>query len=95
MGCHFLFQGIFPTQGWNSHLLSFLHWQAGSLPLSHLGGPCRVWPALIWQVIKHFYETDLGTATHYQCGLKTMCWLHAGHCFKTSPTSGYSYLETK
>ena len=42
MGCHFLFQGIFPTQGWNSYLLSFLHWQAGSLPLSHLGGPWSV-----------------------------------------------------
>ena len=31
--CHFLFQGIFPTQGLN---LSLLHWQADSLPLSHL-----------------------------------------------------------
>ena len=36
MGCHFLLQGIFPTQGWNPCLL---HWQAGSLPLSHQGGP--------------------------------------------------------
>ena len=26
-GCHFLLQGIFPTQGWNSHLLN---WQADS-----------------------------------------------------------------
>ena len=33
MGCHFLPQGIFPTQGLNLHLL---HWQADSLPLSHL-----------------------------------------------------------
>ena len=30
--CHFLLQGIFPTQRWNPHLL---HWQAHSLPLSH------------------------------------------------------------
>ena len=29
-GCHFLLQGIFPTQGSNTHLL---HWQADSLPL--------------------------------------------------------------
>ena len=29
--CHFLLQGIFPTQGSN---LCLLHWQAGSLPLS-------------------------------------------------------------
>ena len=28
-GCHFLLQGIFLTQGSNSHLL---HWQAGSTP---------------------------------------------------------------
>ena len=34
MGCHFLRQGIFPTQGWNPHLLL---WQANSLSLSHLG----------------------------------------------------------
>ena len=34
MGCHFLLQGIFQTQGLN---LSLLHWQMDSLPLSHLG----------------------------------------------------------
>ena len=34
VGCHFLLQGIFPTQGWNPHLL---HWQANSSPLCHLG----------------------------------------------------------
>ncbi|KAM7241367.1 hypothetical protein CapIbe_007939, partial [Capra ibex] len=33
---HFLFQGIFPSQGSNPHLL---HWQVGSLPLRHLGSP--------------------------------------------------------
>ena len=34
VGCHFLLQGIFPTQGSNPCLLSLLHWQAGSLPLA-------------------------------------------------------------
>ena len=34
MGCHFLLQGIFPTQGSSPHLLCLLHWQAGSLPLA-------------------------------------------------------------
>ena len=34
VGCHFFLQGIFPTQGLNSHLL---HWQADSLTLNHLG----------------------------------------------------------
>ena len=35
--CHFPLQGIFPTQGLNLCLLSLLHWQVGSLSLSHLG----------------------------------------------------------
>ena len=34
VGCHFLLQGIFLTQGPNSHLL---HWQADSLLLSPQG----------------------------------------------------------
>ena len=36
VGCHFLLQGTFPTQGLNPCLLSQ---QADSLPLSHLGSP--------------------------------------------------------
>ena len=32
VGCPALFQGIFPTQGSNPHLLHLLHWQGGSLP---------------------------------------------------------------
>ena len=36
VGCHFLHQGIFPTQESNPHLL---HWQADSLPLSYVGSP--------------------------------------------------------
>ena len=35
-GFHFLYQGIFPTQGSNLH---FLHWQMDSLPQNHLGSP--------------------------------------------------------
>ena len=34
VGCHFVFQGIFPTQGLNPCLL---HWQGDSLPLSQMG----------------------------------------------------------
>jgi len=36
VGCHFLLQGIFQTQGLNLHLLN---WQANSLPLCHLESP--------------------------------------------------------
>ena len=37
MGCHALFQGIFPTQRSNPHLLSLLHCRWILYPLSHLG----------------------------------------------------------
>ena len=36
VGCHFLLQGIFPTQGLNPHLLQ---WQVDSLPLHRLESP--------------------------------------------------------
>ena len=36
VGCHFLLQGIFPTQELNPNLL---HWQADFLPLSHQASP--------------------------------------------------------
>ena len=37
--CHFLLQGIFPTQGSNPPFLCLLHWTKDSLPLYHLGSP--------------------------------------------------------
>ena len=39
VGCHFLLQGIFPTQGSKLRLLHLLLWQAGSLPLVPPGKP--------------------------------------------------------
>ena len=49
---HSLLQEIFPTQGSNSHPLSLLHWQAGSLPLvppvcvlSHVRLSATTWTA--------------------------------------------------
>ena len=41
VGCHFLLQRIFPTQGSNPHLLLLLHGQADSLPLCPLGSPIQ------------------------------------------------------
>ena len=55
VGCHFLLQGILPTQGSNLCLLRFLHCQVGSLPLVPAGKPnpmytmhqlCRPCPCL-------------------------------------------------
>ena len=42
MGGHAVFQGIFPTQGSNLHLLHLLHWQADSLPLAPPGKTLRI-----------------------------------------------------
>ena len=45
MGCHFLLQGIFQTQGSNLPLLCLLHWQGRVL--YHLGSPHPPDPALL------------------------------------------------
>ena len=42
VGSHFLLQGIFLTQGSNP-CLCLLHWQADSLPLSHLGNTIYIY----------------------------------------------------
>ena len=39
VGCHSHLRGICPTQGSSQHLLHFLHWQAGSLPVMPGGTP--------------------------------------------------------
>ena len=44
VGCHFFLQGIFWTQGSNTHLSCLLHWQEGSSALTPPGKPlytCR------------------------------------------------------
>ena len=45
VGCHFLFQGIFLTQGLNSHLLRLLHGQQILYQLRHPESPnmCLQW----------------------------------------------------
>ena len=41
VSCHFILQGIFPTQGSNLHLLHLLHWRAGSFERPLLSScPC-------------------------------------------------------
>ena len=43
VGCYFLLQGIFLTQGSNQCLLHLLHWQVGPLPLQHQGTTDCLW----------------------------------------------------
>ena len=49
VGCHALLQGIFPTQGSNTHLSCLQHWQAGSLPLV----PLKQYPNLEKRTIRN------------------------------------------
>ena len=56
VGCHFLLQGIFPTQGSNVPLLCLPHWQAGSLPLAPPGKPSfctSLWFIPLWLPVSH------------------------------------------
>ena len=61
VGCHALFQGIFPTQGLNPRLLHLLHWQADSLPLSHLGSPPRLTPGINKQRMRYLTKNKINT----------------------------------
>ena len=54
VGCHFLLQGIFPTQGLNPHLP---HQQVDSSPLSHLGSPRESIPLLIYFCRHHILRS--------------------------------------
>ena len=48
VGCHYLLQGIFPTQGFKPHLLSLLHWQADSLPSEPPGKSMKLLSCLLF-----------------------------------------------
>ena len=56
-GCHFSLQGIFLTQGLNTHLLRLLHWQVESLPLSLVGSPRHLEVLNKW--VKWMTEQDI------------------------------------
>jgi len=50
VGCQFLLQGIFPTQGWNLNLLCLLYWQVDSSPPRHLGSTIRITSKACWNI---------------------------------------------
>ena len=47
MGCHFLLQGIIPTQSSNPSLLWLLRWQADSIALRYLGSPRKLYSDIL------------------------------------------------
>ena len=63
--CHFLYQGIFLTQGLN---LRFLHWQA-SLPLSHL------WSLMLYYICQTLFH-DFGSVQFSPSVMYNSLWLH-------------------
>ena len=81
MGCHFLLQGIFLTQGSNLHFLHLPHWQVDPLPppraTEWLAMPQRAELAPIpLHCQEGFYEGD---------GLQFRLLLLTGNCGHRSP----------
>ena len=64
-GCHFLLQGIFPTQGSNPCLLSLLYWQADSLPLVPPGKPPKRTDTTIYKIINKDLVCSTGNSNQY------------------------------
>ena len=60
MGSHFLLQGLFLTQAWNSGLPHLLHWQAGSLPPAPPGNPL----CILWVLTNAHYRVPTVPAPH-------------------------------
>ena len=68
MGCHFLLQGIFLTQGSNPCLFHLLHWQVDSLPpvppkkpqaSCNDGYCCGLWGRIVGKVLLSLKISDL------------------------------------
>ena len=74
VGCHFLLQGIFPTQGLQPHLLRLLHWQVGSLPLSPptLSGKRKKFTSVI--LIPQPPKSDPKASCYDYCNICYKCW---------------------
>ena len=80
VGCHFLLQGIFPTQGSNPRLPCLLHWQADSLP-TILGRSLKYWqvPRSSGELIKH------ATSLVWPPGILTPKWNPGIHVCVSAP----------
>ena len=78
VGCHFLLQGIFLTQGLNLCLLHFLYWQADSLPLSHVGSPQSMFSLLKGLTVSlHTTYILVFTLTHRYFAFSFYTYIHS------------------
>ena len=86
--CHPLLQEIFLTQGSKPHLLSFLHWEAGSLPLS-----------TSWEVHNLRNTLLLKNANHHLSLLRVVIFLQQQHqrslITKTNSVCSHLYVKPK
>ena len=75
VGCHFLLQGMLPTQGSNPRLLCLLHWQEGSLPLEPPGKPMLSDKTILRTSSSHYIQ-GYSLSQHGCCHLRlfTKSW---------------------
>ena len=89
VGCHFLLQGMFLTQGLKPCLLCLLHWQADSLPLSHLF--VKVWKYSVHNT--NTLSTKSPDAWLFQCSVSnpliSSTYNHASEMYHITVTSIY------
>ena len=84
LGCHFLLQGIFLTQGSNLHLLGLLYRQDGSLPPAPPGKPMESWAGLI--IINNYLHTNSSLGGKVSETSRVLGWLPKPPNPKLTPT---------
>ena len=77
VGCHFLLQGIFPTQESNPHLLCILYWQASSLPLGPPGMslPKNISCSVVSNIWNPMDYNPPGSSVHGVLQARTLEWV--------------------
>ena len=79
MSCHFLLQGIFPTQGLN---LPLLHWQVDSLALESIGIGFRIGTSLFGKTVTRSGSEQKGDASVHRVSLtcQKQFWCSVNAC---------------
>ena len=98
VGCHFLLQGIFSTQGSNPHLLRVWHWQADSLPLCHL---LFLISSQADDGLSEIYSTEWVSGFYNRCewspsmvdGQRVVVWTHPGRIWRFEDDKRYDHLS--
>ena len=91
VGCHFLLQGIFPTQESNLHLVCLLHWQESSLPLAPPGKSCLFLVTLSHALVSSQVSTHLRLMLSHTHVL-VYPLPHLTHLLKHFPLVFWTYL---